>query len=219
MTVNIQLHYHTNWGESVRLVLGRRRIPMEYSFGGLWQIMLTGRDIHAGDRYGFEIVRDGAVVRKEWRDHRLTVTGKSLVIVRNRWNERPSNSAFYSSAFSDVIFRRPDGASFRNPRTGASADGNVTLEIPAPEVRSNESVGIVGTGKVLGNWDKVILLSDARAPWWSVSLNLDEPVEYKFVIADSKTLEIRHWEEGPNHFFAEVPPKGEKLSRLRPIMK
>ena len=211
MTVNIQLHYHTQWGESVRLVLGRRRIPMEYSFGGLWQIMLTGRDIHAGDRYGFEIVRDGAVVRKEWRDHRLNVTGKGLVIVRNRWNERPSNSAFYSSAFSDVIFRRPDGASFRNPRTETSAEGNITFEIPAPEVRSNESVGIVGTGKVLGNWDKVILLSDARAPWWSVSLNLDEPIEYKFVIADSKTLEIHHWEDGPNHFFAEVPPKGEKL--------
>mgnify|MGYP002627510586 CR=1 FL=1 len=116
MTVNIQLHYHTQWGESVRLSLGKRRIPMEYSFGGLWQIMLTRKDIRQGDRYGFEIVRDGHVVRKEWRDHRLTVSGKGLVIVRNRWNDRPSNSAFYSSAFSDVIFRRPDGANTRRLR-------------------------------------------------------------------------------------------------------
>ncbi|MBQ3873086.1 MAG: hypothetical protein II791_04650, partial [Bacteroidales bacterium] len=152
MTVNIQLHYHTNWGESVRLVLGRRRIPMEYSFGGLWQIMLTGRDIHAGDRYGFEIVRDGAVVRKEWRDHRLNVTGKGLVIVRNRWNERPSNSAFYASAFSDVIFRRPSGMSFRHPQSLNPDLGNVCIRVAVPEVRSDESVGIVGSGKLLGDW-------------------------------------------------------------------
>ena len=36
MTINVQLQYHTNWGESVQLRIGKRRIPMEYSFGGLW---------------------------------------------------------------------------------------------------------------------------------------------------------------------------------------
>ena len=211
MTVSIQIQYQTAWGESLRLKIGKRHIPMEYSFGGLWQIMLTGRDIHLGDKYSFEIVRDGLVVKKEWRPHQLVVHGSGLVILRNRWMSRPSNSAFYSSAFSDVIFRRPDGSSFRNSRKEELSEGNVTFAITAPEVRSDESVGIVGTGKVLGNWNKVTLLTDARAPWWSVSLNLREPVEYKFVIVDTKTREIRLWEEGPNHFFAEVPPSGTKI--------
>ena len=116
MTVSIQIQYQTAWGESLRLKIGKRHIPMEYSFGGLWQIMLTGRDIHLGDKYSFEIVRDGLVVKKEWRPHQLVVHGSGLVILRNRWMSRPSNSAFYSSAFSDVIFRRPDGSSFRNSR-------------------------------------------------------------------------------------------------------
>ncbi|MBO4586145.1 MAG: 4-alpha-glucanotransferase, partial [Bacteroidales bacterium] len=211
MTVNIQIQYQTAWGESLRLKIGKRHIPMEYSFGGLWQIMLTSRDIKLGDKYGFEVVRDGKVVKKEWRNHQLVVSGRNLVILRNRWMSRPTNSAFYSSAFSDVIFRRPDGASFRNARKEDLSSGNVTFAITAPEVRTDESVGIVGTGKVLGNWNKVTLLTDARAPWWSVSLNLQEPVEYKFVIVDSKTKKIRLWEEGPNHFFAEVPPTGTKL--------
>ena len=211
MTVNIQIQYQTAWGESLRLKIGKRHIPMEYSFGGLWQIMLTSRDIKLGDKYGFEVVRDGKVVKKEWRNHQLVVSGRNLVILRNRWMSRPTNSAFYSSAFSDVIFRRPDGASFRNARKEDLSTGNVTFAITAPEVRTDESVGIVGTGKVLGNWNKVTLLTDARAPWWSVSLNLQEPVEYKFVIVDSKTKKIRLWEEGPNHFFAEVPPTGTKL--------
>ena len=211
MTVNIQLQYQTAWGESLRLKIGKRCIPMEYSFGGMWQIMLTSRDIKTGDKYSFELVRDGKVIRKEWRDHTLSVGGRNLVIVRDRWIARPENSAFYSSAFSDVIFRRPDGASFRNPRTEDQPSGNVSFIVAAPEVRTDQSVGIVGTGKVLGNWDKVILLSDARAPWWSATLNFQEPVEYKFVIVDTKTKEIQSWEEGPNHFFAEVPPTGTKL--------
>ena len=211
MTVNIQIQYQTAWGESLRLKIGKRSIPMEYSFGGMWQIMLTSKDIKTGDKYGFELVRDGKVIRTEWRRHQLTVNGRSLVIVRDRWISRPENSAFYSSAFSDVIFRRPDGASFRNPRTEDQPSGNVSFIVAAPEVRTDQSVGIVGTGKVLGNWDKVILLSDARAPWWSTTLNLQEPVEYKFVIVNTKTKEILVWEEGPNHFFAEVPPTGTKL--------
>ena len=211
MTVNIQIQYQTAWGESLRLKIGKRRIPMEYSFGGMWQIMLTSRDIKTGDKYGFELVRDGKVVRTEWRRHQLTVGGRSLVIIRDRWISRPENSAFYSSAFSDVIFRRPDGSSFRNPRTEDQPSGNVSFIVAAPEVRTDQSVGIVGTGKVLGNWDKVLLLSDALAPWWSTTLNLQEPVEYKFVIVDTKTKKILVWEEGPNHFFAEVPPTGTKL--------
>ena len=57
MTVNIQIHYRTAWGEGIQLRLGKRRIPMESSLGGLWQIMLTGRDIHNGDTFTFEVVR------------------------------------------------------------------------------------------------------------------------------------------------------------------
>ena len=212
MTVNIQLHYRTSWGESVQLRLGKRRIPMEYSFGGLWQIMLTGRDIHNGDAFTFEIVRDGKVVKREWRHHVFVApVSQKNIIVRSSWRARPSNSAFYASAFSDVIFRRPDGSSFRHPRFEGPSLGNVCFRISAPEVRSNESVGIVGTGSVLGNWNKVHLMSDGQFPWWFITMDIDEPMEYKFVIVDTKTKKIRCWEEGPNHFFAEVPPQDTQL--------
>ena len=212
MTVNIQLHYRTSWGESVQLRLGKRRIPMEYSFGGLWQIMLTGRDIHSGDAFTFEIVRDGKIVKREWRHHVfIAPVSQKNIIIRSYWKARPSNSAFYASAFSDVIFRRPDGSSFRNPRQEGPSLGNVCFRISAPEVRSHESVGIVGSGKVLGNWNKVTLMSDGQFPWWFITMDIDEPMEYKFVIADTKTKKIRCWEEGPNHFFAEVPPKDTQL--------
>ena len=212
MTTNIQLQYHTEWGETIQLRLGKRRIPMEYSYGGLWQIMLTGRDIHDGDVFTFEIVRDGKVVKREWREHHFKApSAQKNIIVRSRWMDRPANSAFYASAFSDVIFRRPDGASFRHQRYEGPDLGNVCIRIPVAEVRSNETVGLVGSSKEMGSWKKVKLLSDASFPWWFVTMDITEPMEYKFVIVDSKTKAIKMWEEGPNHFFAEVPPKDTQL--------
>ena len=157
-------------------------------------------------------MRDGKVVKREWRHHVfIAPVSQKNIIVRSYWKARPDNSAFYASAFSDVIFRRPDGSSFRHPRKEGPSLGNVCFRISAPEVRSNESVGIVGSGKILGDWQKVHLMSDGQFPWWFITMDIDEPMEYKFVIADTKTKQIRLWEEGPNHFFAEVPPKDTQL--------
>ena len=212
MTITIQLHYRTSWGESVQLRLGKRRIPMEPSFGGLWQIILAGKDIHDGDHFTFEIVREGKVIKREWREHNFQyhTPGKNI-IVRSRWMDRPANSAFYSSAFSDVIFRRPDGASFRHPHAEEGARGNVSMQVAAPEVRSHESLAIIGCGDKLGNWDRIHMMSDHIAPWWFTTMEITEPIEYKFVIVDTKTKQIRYWEDGPNHFFAEVPPKDTQV--------
>ena len=212
MTINVQLQYCTEWGESVQLRIGKRRIVMDYSFGGLWQIMLTGRELHDGDDFSFEVIRDGKVVKREWRGHHFKApVAQKNIIVRSRWQERPSNSAFYSSAFSDVIFRRPSGSSFRKKQVQSPDLGNICIRIAVPEVRSDESVGIVGSGKLLGNWKDVHLMTDEGFPWWFITLDIAEPMEYKFVIVDTKTREIRLWEEGPNHFFAEIPPKNTQL--------
>ena len=210
--INIQLQYHTAWGESIQLHVGKRHIPMDYSFGGFWQIMLSGREIHDGDAFSFEVVRDGKTVQKEWRGHHFKAArAQKNMIVRSRWQGRPSNSAFYASAFSDVIFRRPDGVSFRHPRNEGPDMGNVCIRFAAAEVRSHEAVGLVGSGPVLGEWKKVHLLSDSHFPWWFITLDITQPVEYKFVIVDRKSGEIRRWEEGPNHFLAEIPPKDTQL--------
>ena len=85
MTINIQLQYHTSWGESMQLRVGKRRIPMEYSFGGLWQIVLTGRDLRDGDIFTFEVLREGKVVKREWRVHRFKAPkAQNSIIVRSK---------------------------------------------------------------------------------------------------------------------------------------
>ena len=212
MKIIFQIQYNTAWGESLSVRVGRKSYPMDYSFGGVWQKELGGRELHDGDKYGYELVRDGAVVRKEWREHVFEAPAEGTsIVVRDRWQDRPANSAFYSSAFSDVIFRRPDGASFHNPRKEAPAKGNVSIVVPAPEVRSGECLGIIGSGKAFGEWKKPVKLSDACFPWWKICLKVSGAFEFKFVVLDGATGEIKFWEEGPNHFFAEVPAKGGHL--------
>ena len=225
MKIRISIQYNTSWGEQVVLAAGRKVYPMEFTFGGLWQAVLPGSALKDGQQYGFRVVRGGDTVRSEWRKHRFTAPAtapKDTLILRERWIDRPANSAFWSSAFTDVIFRREDSTDKpwndgsdkpciddgRHAQRMQGISGNLTLRVPAAEVRPGEAVGIVGSGKDLGEWKKVRLLSDAEFPWWSIRLDVKEPFSYKFVIADRRSGEIRLWENGTNHYFAEVPGAG-----------
>ena len=213
MNIRISIQYNTAWGEQIVLRTGKRRIPMDYTFGGQWQKELSGRDLKDGAHYTYEVVKDGVVIRTEWRGHVFQApVGAREADIRDRWTTRPADSAFYSSAFSDVIFRRPDGASFRHPRKKAVSKGNLTFTVAAPAIRPGESLAIVGSGHGFGDWKKVRLLDDARFPYWTITLDVKEAFEYKLVVVDSRTRSILLWEEGPNHFLAEVPAGGTHLT-------
>ena len=212
MNIRITIQYHTEWGENLVLRIGRRRFPMTPDFAGMWHIGLTGRNLRDRDHFAFEVERDGKTVRREWRDHLYTAPASAVsLILRERWISRPADSSFYSAAFSDVIFRRPDGASFRHPRTTAPGKGNVSFRVAAPQVRTGESLALAGSGP-LGDWKVFHLMDDGAFPYWRMSLDVHEPFEFKFVIVDTETRRPLFWEEGPNHFFGEVPAAGTHLS-------
>ena len=211
MNIRITIQYHTQWGETLVLRIGKKRYPMDPAYANMWQKELTGRNLRDGDAYTFEVERDGKTVRREWRAHRYEApAGGNSLVIRERWNDRPANSTFYAAAFSDVIFRRPDGVSFRNPRPAAPWKGNVAFRVAAPEVRTGESVALAGSGP-LGDWKEFHLLDDGAFPYWRIALDVKEPFEYKFVIVDTATRKPVLWEEGPNHFFAELPAAGCRL--------
>ena len=208
MNIRITLQYHTHWGQSLVLRIGKRKYPMDPAYASMWQKELTGRNLKDGDSYTFEVEQGGKVVRREWRAHRFDAPQRTEeLVIRDRWNERPADSTFYAAAFSDVIFRRPDGVSFRNPRPTASWMGNVAFRVAVPQVRTGESVAIAGSGP-LGDWKVFHLLDDGCFPYWRIALDVKESFEYKFVIVDTETRQPVVWEEGANHFFAEVPAAG-----------
>ena len=207
MTIELTIRYHTAWGEQLKLRTGKKLYDMTCLPGGIWQAVLSGRELRRGAEYGYVVVRKGEIIRREWRGRRFLAPERAeTVAVRDRWTDRPADSAFWSSAFSDVIFRRDKGQSFRTDRqTTLPAEGNVTFCIPAAQVRPAQRAALVTEA----DWAKPIPMDDSRFPFWSVTLKVGKPFEYKFVLVENGR--IVRWEEGPNHLFAEVPAEGTHL--------
>ena len=95
MTVFFQVNYNTAWGESLVLRTAKKQQSMDYVGGGLWQAVLKGNQISAGDCYTYLLMRDGKPARYEWSTHRLELPEKAAsVTLRDRWIDRPGDSAF-----------------------------------------------------------------------------------------------------------------------------
>ena len=205
MTIQFSLKYRTVWGEQIILRIGKRSFGMRYTGDGMWETSLSGYEIRKGQKYTYEVNRDGKTVRTEWRTHSLRLPeGVRDAVIRDRWIDRPANSTFWSSAFKDVIFGR-------GRTEQKEARGNVILRTAVPEVRPGETLAVTGSGKTLGNWKKINLLDDSHFPYWEAGFDAREPFEYKYVIVDRKTQGVILWEEGANHFTGEIPPKGTAL--------
>ena len=203
MTLHISIEYKTNWGEELVLCLGGKRYPLAYIADGLWQGEVTRFNPEKASEYGYEVVRDGATVRKEWKKHILTlpegVSPKDLTVI-DRWNDRPYDSPFYSSAFTNAIFGRKGEKTKKAPK-GA----NVLLQVAASALRPNEVLALAGSGKALKNWTKIVPFDGTQFPVWTIALNVTEPFEYKILIADKETLAPVAWEDSENRWFTELP--------------
>ena len=203
MTLHISIEYRTNWGEEVVLCLGGKRYPLAYVAEGLWQGEIARFNPKNVAEYAYEVVRDGVTVRTEWKKHILVlpegVAPKELTIA-DRWIDRPYDSPFYSSAFTNAIFGRKAEKAKKAPK-GA----NVLLQVAAPALKPNEVLALAGSGKALKNWSKIVPFDGSKFPVWTLALNVTEPFEYKILVADKETLAPVAWEDSSNRWFTELP--------------
>ncbi|MBQ8422071.1 MAG: 4-alpha-glucanotransferase [Bacteroidales bacterium] len=207
MTLRISIEYRTNWGEEIVLCLGGKRCPMEYTADGVWSAEIARFNPEKASEYCYEVVCGGSTVRTEWKKHTLALpegAAPKVLVVNDRWNDRPEDSPFYSSAFTDAIFKRP-----ASKKAKAAKGANVLLKVAAPSVRPNEVLAVAGSGKALKNWTKAVPFDDSEFPVWTLPLNVTESFAYKIVVADRETLEPKAWEDGENRWLAAVPAKDE----------
>ncbi len=219
MTITISLEYSTRWGESLVLNFGKKEIPMRCTGLGRWGVTLKNVRAEALENYRFKVLRDGEVIRREWRHHSLPLSGaasSTSITIRERWQDAPEDAPFYSSAFTGGIFSRtaasagdPVGAS-ASAKTAASAqlvgaaskargeNGTTLLVVNVPVVGKDEVLCIAGTGEGMDNWRKMTPLDDSSFPQWKIAVDAEEDFEYKLVIADRATLAPIQWEEGEN---------------------
>ena len=202
MKLIASVEYKTVWGEQLVCSLGDGTYPMTYTNGGVWKLELDRISPSYLKEYCYEVVRDGKTVRSEWGKHRLCLHGKApkKIVINDRWQDRPEDAPFYSSAFTKGIFRRTETAAKKVTETY-----NALLQICAPYLRPNETLALAASSKAFGKWNRIIPFDDSSFPIWTMELDVTEPFMYKLLIADKDTLKPIAWEEGANRVFGFLP--------------
>ncbi|MGM9736627.1 MAG: 4-alpha-glucanotransferase [Candidatus Cryptobacteroides sp.] len=207
MTLNFSIEYRTSWGESLALCIAGKRHPMTYVTEGLWKCELSRIPLPALADYHYEVLRDGATVRNEWKGHSIVLpegASFSQLAVDDKWNDRPADSPFWSSAFTGAIFGRKPGKASKAPKSP-----NVLLKVAFPQLRPNEALALAGNGRSLKNWTKPVVFCDSAFPVMNLLMEVKEQFSYKFLIVNKDTLEPVEWETGADRWFSAVPEKGE----------
>ena len=192
MKVTFRIEYFTTDVLHIRFKRGAA-LAMHSAGNGQWHISL---DLTAGGTYRYEVHSiSGEILRAETQEHRFEPAGTNVEIF-DRWFDSAGNEPFYSTLFTESVFRREDPAP--NPKCESGA---ILLEVEAPQVRSTELVAIVGAHPALGAWDatQARILSDAQAPLWRCSIPYNVAgSEYKFIIVDKRSRALKYFEEGEN---------------------
>lgn len=214
MKVKFNIEYRTRWGESLHVVgspaaLGAGCLsaaaPMTSDGGSGWHLEI---DLPEGDFEYSYVMRDesGREIREWGKPHKFLCGGDVEYIIHDRWQDMPADKPFYSSAFTQCTFHRENP----DPHKPFQA-ATLTLQVAAPKISPDLCVAVCGASQSLGCWDvaKAIRLSDAYFPLWTVNLtvsdDLVEGTEYKFLIIDKTTGEAISWEGGENRRLSFTP--------------
>ena len=209
MKVRFNLEYSTVYGENIVLNIIDSAAPDKVSRHAMkpandksWKCDIDVPAKAGQIDYYYSIDREGKEVRHEWMvmPHRLDMnaTKATRYITYDHWNDLPDDSYLYSSAFTDCVALRKHQAV-----TKAKFATCVQLKVRAPQLRTGETLGIVGNEPALGDWneDKALKMIEHNHNEWVITLDANAfkkaMVEFKFVIMGSKGKAVI-WETGDN---------------------
>lgn len=217
MKITFNIKYHTVWGQRLFIVgsctqLGNGNInaakEMHYTGNGEWQLEAILPDSTEELCYHYVIENEYGIRTAEDRKftHRIIPDRRyNAYFLHDYWHSEPDDRTFHTSAFTQNLFARHEkkttSKSKQSPQYGLAE--NLVLRLSAPAIRPDQTIAISGNQPCLGNWDtkQAPTLSADQFPDWEIKLNAGEitfPLEYKFVVLNSKTKDICYWEEGEN---------------------
>lgn len=217
MKITFNIDYRTNWGESLYIVgnidglggsLSGEALVMNYD-GWAWSVTIDVKGPVKDFEYRYFVRSDQGYVRKEWGKPHIFRAGSNIrsYVVYDRWQDQPMDKSFYSSMFTESVFRRECGSMSRTEA------GFLNLRAFAPTVHPDEVLAVVGECAALGNWnpDSAVEMGDSCFPEWSVALPLRElefPLCFKFIKKNRKTGNVV-WENTDNRILDIEVPKAK----------
>jgi 4-alpha-glucanotransferase len=221
-SISFHINFHTVWGQKVYVfgsipelgswdtVLARE---MNYIGDGNWHVQLDIPPDTGRIEYRYFVSTNGRQLFEEWERNHCIVLDKPFDVytLYDYWQARPSNGAFYSSAFTKSLFAH----SCNTDERAAGSGRKLVIRITAPRIEKNRALAITGNQECLGNWNpgKALILSCDTFPEWHVGLDIDEihyPLEYKLLEIDANTHALACWEPGDNRVLHRTTPPKEK---------
>ena len=207
MIVNFKIHFVTQWGEMIRLVIdgpenaakicGKHEMVCNQDF--IWTANLRMDEIPEGLTYNYYLEGASGKIHKEFGQPRPVPASKSPkdICFHDTWRQSAGQTPFETVVFRDCYFERP------TRKCCCDINDDLVLRLYAPEVEPGRHFAITGNQSVLGNWDvkKKMEMKECNWPYWSVSFNYKDisfPLEFKFLIVDTASDEVLAWGGGPN---------------------
>lgn len=208
MKIIFNIGYRTNWGESVYIVgdieaLGNgdyaKALKLHLDGNDHWSISIDTPADGRGFNYHYFVRNDDGAVKNEWgHGNCFTATDEGTYRIYDRWQDQPFDKPFYSSLFTECVYRQ----TYQDGKVSPTR-GFVLFEVAAPMVGGDNVLAISGNSESLGEWDpqRAIRLSNADYPLWKGNIpaeGLDPATEFKFLIINRTNGEVVAWEGGSN---------------------
>jgi len=205
MQVQFRVIYRTLWGQSISLFIysdethfTEHKMVCENENQWFVNIQLNADENEFHYRYALK--KENKSYEYEFGGLRTTKVPKTQrdIVFTDLWRTPNGDSAFNSVAFADCFFKRK-----KAPKINFHENDNFILRLNCPQMEPDRHFAIIGNQKSLGNWDvsKRVRLDETEYPLWSVSMKTADikfPIEYKYLIVDTKTDEVLAWGGGPN---------------------
>lgn len=190
MHITFYLHCNTRWGESAYLLLADEAIPMKYLSDSQWKLTA---DLQMGDRISYSYViihEDGQLLAESKLKRQLALN------TQNEHVEIYDDFVDESNVFQTLPFKN---CFFSHKKVQKTIANYWLLQVYVPFVEKKYSVGILGSSSCLGGWqhNDYLPMNYLGNGWWSIAVEPQGVVEYKFVIVD-KCKNIVFWEDGNN---------------------
>ncbi|MCM1483581.1 MAG: 4-alpha-glucanotransferase [Muribaculaceae bacterium] len=225
MKLTFEIDYATRWGESLLIIASitgidgkpsLREVPMQCHGYSTWRAVAELPDKEYDIEYRYVLRREDGSERREWGSPRTLHTSKGLAeaYVYDAWQDIPEDSAMYSSAFTESIFRHDVNAV---PQIGRDT---LLITAEALEVLPTHTLALCGSCSAVGEWnpDKAADMEYIGHGRWCCALSrsgVPDYFEYKLLIKDRASSEVITWEDSANRSVYNLPAAPVALSGIR----
>ena len=211
MKIKFNIHYVTQWGQSLYLLLNSQidsesqAFVMECDERNQWSAELSLPQSETLISYQYALLEvDKNFIYEKAAIRTIALTSNSPLNIYDQWHRVYGDSPFLSTVFVDCLFKRNKSAEIQFSKTS-----NLEFRLFCPQVETYQYIAILGNQDALGNWsvDKKMRMDESQFPYWKIAIDtseFDSALEYKYLLVDAISDEIIDWEFGENRSIQQL---------------